>query len=171
MVRTVQNVRWWMAPDSSTTIRTGWRSQPIMNIVPATAVICQFRVVDVAGYCIIATQRNIFQEETHQNYNGLSWKFFPLFVAEFIIIFCGLLFLKEIFFHSDSNFRLLFASLSVCSLNISRNDVTHSSSLITDHFMWIRIRNYSYCIWGAVGVIPYSFIETWILYDFSVTGK
>lgn len=98
-------------------------------------------------------------------------KIFPSFAAEFIKFFCGLLFLKEIFFHSDSNFRLLFASLSVCLLNISSNDVTDNSSLITGHFLWIRIRNYGYCIWDESGEIPYSFIETWILYDFSATGK
>jgi hypothetical protein len=166
MVRTVQNVGWWMAPDSSATIRTGWRRQPIMNIVPPTAVICQFRVVDVAGYCIITTQRNVFQEGTHQNYNGASWNF-SVICDRIRNISCGHVLLQKMFCHSESNFRLLFASLSICLLNRSGNAVTDSSYLITGPFLWIRMWNYGYCIWGACGEIPCSFIEIWILYDFS----
>jgi hypothetical protein len=157
MVRTVRNVGWWMAPDSSATIRTVRRRQPIMNIVLPTAVICQFHDADVAGCSIITTKRNIFQEGTHQNYSGSWWKF-PLIYGRITNISCGHVFLKKMFSHSDSSFRLLLVSLSACLLNRSGNFVTDSSSLITGHFLWIRVRNYGYCFWGAGGEIAYSFI-------------
>jgi len=93
---------------------------------------------------------------------------FPAICGRIYNISCGHVFLKKMFSHSDSNFRLPFASLSVCFLNSLGNVVTDSFSLITGHFLWIRIRNYGYCIWGAGGEIRYSFIETRILYDFQL---
>ena len=123
-----------MAPDSLATIRTGWRRQPIMNLVAPAAAICQFCVVGVAGYCMI-TPRDIFQQGKNPDYSALSLNF-TFHLRRIQNVSSGRVFLKKPPPPpSNPNFRAVFVTLSICLLNRTGNAMTDTYCPTTGHFL------------------------------------